>query len=117
MAADKLGAKIRNDFEAGEEVVNYAHSLNQQLMKRVEMLSAGSARRKIAALLDFLAQKAGKREQLCRIDIPLTTKEIANMCGLTRETASAQLTQLRREGVISGSRFLNINLPKLKNIL
>ena len=108
--------KVRGDFAMGEALINYTTSVSQQFLTRIDVLSVNDARRKVIALLAFLISKAGEGGDLVRICIPLTTQEIANMSGLTRETASVQLSRLRKAGVISGTRILMVNVPKLEKL-
>ena len=87
-----------------------------QFIQRIDVLSVNNARRKIIALLAYLIQKASSDDEHTRLNIPLTTQDIANMSGLTRETASIQLTKLRKAGVVSGSKHLVINTTRLNKI-
>jgi CRP/FNR family transcriptional regulator len=110
--------KIKGNLELGEQLITYASQLNDQFVERIEILSAQSARHKVAALLNYLAGKTGENSTgKTRLDLPLTSQEIADMCGLTRETASMQLQRLKKEGVVSGRRNLTIDDRKLAKIM
>lgn len=126
VAADRFEHRLRGNFELGEALIRYSTSLNKQFLERINMLTVGSAKRKLTSLLVFLANKAGSAthqtvhgsgSELRRIDIPLTTQEIADMCGLTRETTSLQLNRLRRDGILSGSSYLVVDITKLEKVL
>jgi CRP-like cAMP-binding protein len=110
--------KIRGDLELGEKLITYSYTMSLQFAERIEVLSAHSSRHKVASLLSYLAAKTGQeRKGQIRLDIPLTSQSIADMCGLTRETASVQLQQLKEEGVISGRRHLLLDKKKLQKLL
>jgi CRP/FNR family transcriptional regulator len=108
--------RVRGNFAIGEALVHYTNSVSQQFLARIDVLSVNDARRKVISLLAFLISKCGDGENPARICLPLTTQDIANLCGLTRETASVQLSRLRKAGVISGSRNLVINIAKLEKL-
>jgi CRP/FNR family transcriptional regulator len=109
--------KIKDNLELGERLIAYASLMNDQFVERIEILSAHSARHKVAALLKYLADNTGESiNGKTRLNLPLTSQEIADMCGLTRETASMQLQRLKKEGVVSGRRHLSINNNKLAKI-
>lgn len=113
----KFQEMIRGDMELGEELIIYTYGMSQQFIERIETLSAQSSRSKLISLLVYLSRKTGEKTKAgVRLAIPLTTKEIADMCGLTRETASLQLMRLRKEGVLSGHRYLCINDKKLQEL-
>ena len=107
---------IQGNIEAGEALISYTSQIGSQFMQRIDVLSVNDARRKVIALLAFLIYKTGSKESDTRLDIPLTTQDIADMSGLTRETTSLQLTRLRKDGIISGSRHLVINRVRLNKV-
>lgn len=110
--------KIRGNWELGEKLITYGYILSNQFTERIETLSAHRSHEKLAALLSYLADKAGEPSNgKTRLSLPLTTQEIADMCGLTRETASMQLQRMKREGIVSGRRNLVINPRKLAKII
>lgn len=112
----RLEQKVRGNFEIGEALIQYSNSVSQQFIQRIDILSVNDARRKIIALLAFLATKTGNDGDISTLSIPLTTQDIANMCGLTRETVSIQLARLRRAGIVSGGRSLVIDTVKLNKL-
>jgi len=110
--------KIHSNLELGEELIAYSYKMSNQFIERIETLSAQSARQKIAAMLNYLAVKAGEKSGgKTRLKIPLTSQDIADMCGLTRETASMQLQKMKQEGLVSGRRNLSIDNKKLAKIV
>ncbi len=118
MPQKKFQNLIKGDLELGEQLITYTYALNQQFTDRIETLTARSARQKVAALLAYLAGRAGTQIQdKTRLNIPLTSQNIADMCNVTRETASLQVIQLRKDGIVQGSRHLLIDGPRLQKIL
>lgn len=110
--------RIKGDLELGEELIGYASRMSDQFVERIEILSAQSARHKVAALLNYLADKTGEDlSGKTRLNLPLTSQEIADMCGLTRETASMQLQRMKKEGVVSGRRNLTVDNQKLAKVM
>jgi CRP/FNR family transcriptional regulator len=106
--------KIHGNLELGEELIAYASRMSDQFVQRIEILSAQSSRQKVAALLNYLADKTGETlNGKTRLNLPLTSQDIADMCGLTRETASMQLQRMKKESIISGRRNLVIDPEKL----
>jgi len=118
MPQQNFQEKIHSNLDLGEKLIAYSYVMSNQFIERIETLSAHSARQKVAALLSYLAAKMGEESSgKTRLDLPLTSQEIADMCGLTRETASMQLQRMKKEGLISGRRNLNIDNKKLAKII
>lgn len=108
---------IKGNMELGEELIDYTNKMSEQFLERIETLSAQSARSKVISLLSYLAKKTGSpTDGKIKICLPLTSQEIADMCSLTRETASLQLIKLKKEGLLSGRRFLILDKAKLKKL-
>lgn len=112
----KLEQALKNDIDTGEKLIRYTMEVNQQFFQRIDTLAAKDARRKIVSLLLFLVSKAGTEGPDSKICVPLTSQDIADMCGLTRETASSQMQKLRNSGVVTGYKTLTINMSKLDKL-
>jgi CRP/FNR family transcriptional regulator, cyclic AMP receptor protein len=119
MPQKDMQKKIKGNLAVGEELIAYSYEMSSQFIERIEILSARSARHKVAALLNYLAGKTGNIENdgSVRLSLPLTSQEIADMCGLTRETASMQLQRMKRDGIVGGARHLLINKAKLARLI
>lgn len=66
------------------------------------MLGRKSALEKVASFLCVLADRVGEdQEDQRRINLPMRRGDIADFLGLTTETVSRTLTQLRKSGVIA----------------
>jgi len=108
---------IKGDLEIGEQLITYTYRISQQFIERIETLSAQSSRSKIISLLNYLAKRVGESDkEMITLKVPLTSQEVADMCGLTRETASLQIIKLKKEGVVSGRRHLSLDKAKLKKL-
>ena len=108
---------LRGNLNAGEEFIHYTMDISQQFLERISALSSNSAHRKVVSLLHYLVERAGTELDAgaSKLKIPLTSQDIADLCGLSRETVTIQLSKLKKSGVISGTRFLTIDTSKLKN--
>jgi CRP/FNR family transcriptional regulator len=82
-------------------VKNFASGLEGYLLRSFFLIK-GSAMQKVASTFLMLLGRFGKEENGKRcIDIPLTHQDIADLSGITRETASIQMGILMKEKLIS----------------
>ncbi len=83
------------------------------------LLGRKTAREKIATFLEMVVRRSSIQGQGAdSFELPLTREEIADFLGLTLETISRQLTQLKKEGVvrfIDRRRFEVTDLAALHN--
>lgn len=106
---------IRSDIDVCYDLaVRLSTGLSKILLK-TETLLYQDSRYKVLSILVYLSRKFGKaHDNFTRIDIPLTHSDIASWTGIQRETASRQLGQLEKKGVISyNNRFIIVNLDML----
>lgn len=72
------------------------------LIQRLEDVTFGSAQQRVASIFAILAERFGtKHEGGILISIPLAHKDIAELVGLTRETASIEIKRLEGKNIIS----------------
>lgn len=88
-----------------------------RILRRLEYAVFGNAHQKIASIILVLNEAFGKevgREFI--IQVPLTHKGIANIVGITRETASIEIKKLERKDIVVYSRrhLVIKNMEKLK---
>lgn len=77
------------------------------LMRRMEYLVFGNAQSKVASILLICAERFGRRvREGTIINVPLTHSDIATLVGLTRETVSIEMKNLRDKGYIGLRRRL-----------
>lgn len=109
---------IKGDLDMGEKLITYAYRINLLYADRIETLSAQSARQKVLSLLEYLTRTAGVTEGgKVRLLVPLTSRDVAEMCNITRETASMQIISLRQKGVVDGRRYLLIDAKRVNRLL
>jgi CRP-like cAMP-binding protein len=82
-----------------------------KILQRMEYLAFGKVEEKMASILLILSEQFGKGSG--KIDVPLTHKEIANLIGITRETASGILSGYEKKGYIEyQEKFITIKNKK-----
>lgn len=86
------------------------------------LLGRKTAREKIASLLSIIArrQEEGPLELLGEsrdFDLPLTREAMANYLGLTLETVSRQISNLKREGIIELRSKRSFHVPDARKLL
>jgi CRP/FNR family transcriptional regulator len=71
-------------------------------MMRVNALIQPKASAKLVCILHVLCLRFGKdiRQNVVKIQLPLTQQDIANLTGLKRETAAIELKRLKDRGII-----------------
>jgi CRP-like cAMP-binding protein len=109
---------LKNNPSAMEELLLRLSSGLNMLANKTEALIFGDAGRKVAATLYFTAQRFGKDEgKKTIIDFPLTHKRIAAMTGITRETASIEMSKLKKTGIVTykGKQVTILNMKSLHN--
>lgn len=73
------------------------------LLQRMEYLVFGNASQKVASMFVILSERFGKRKNGIEIPIPLSHKDIADLVGITRETASIEIKKLIQKDYLSTS--------------
>ncbi len=87
------------------------------IMQRMEYLAFGNAYEKVASIITICAERFGKKEgKNIIIQVPLVHRDIAELLGITRETASIELKKLERKKIIAyHDKFIIVkNQSKLK---
>ncbi len=99
----ELDQRIRANPEALYSIVQTVSAKYHGLRHHLTAVQKPRAREKIVYVLYFLALYFvdGKQQNLQKVAIPLTQQDIANLVGITRETAAHELIHLRNEGFIS----------------
>lgn len=90
------------------------------LLLRIDQLSTKSAYQRVASLLLYLVQKAGKPQPdgSYIIDMRLSQPDIAAWIGVARETVSHQIDKLRKNGIIASidRKFVVLDMDQLQKI-
>lgn len=118
----QLVEELNKDHELTKTYLKYFINQTKMLMSRIECLEATGTKNKIALVLMYLAKTHGKKRPVSKVYtiLPQTTHQvIANMAGITRETASLQMKKLEREKIVSTNKEhrLDVNLAKLEKLL
>lgn len=74
-----------------------------QYQMRINALEQSKAAHKVLNTIHFLCLRYGKdmKQDLVKIQLPLTQQDLANFMGLTRETTGIELKKLQRKGVLT----------------
>lgn len=117
---EELARRIRNDNEALFQIVKSVSAKYHGLRRHLTAAQKPKAREKIVYVLYFLASyfvDGGGGQQLHKVAIPLTQQDIANLVGLTRETAAHELKRLKNEGYISYSKSAFLINERLSSLI
>lgn len=101
----------RENPEVYEEVLNGIIQRFQDSLKRMCYLTFGNVRARLASVLLIYSERFGidKENGEIQIPIPFTHKDIADIVGVARETASLEIKKFLNEGIISRTgKFLII---------
>ncbi len=87
------------------------------------LLARKTATEKVASFLLLLATRAPRRccqlsgkAEVVRVELPLSRSEMADCLGLTLETVSRQMTQLKTSGVIALLGYREVGLPDMERL-
>lgn len=91
------------------------------LLNNIEYLLSGNSSNRVAAALFLCARRFGENlnDGQMTIKVPLIHQDVANLAGITRETASTVISELQKKEIISRKgRFLVVlNMKKLEEKL
>jgi len=109
---------IDHDPSARTEINKAISAKQRQLLQHISATLKPKARDKISHILYYLALRFADNPNTHSTTIPLTHQTIANLVGITRETASLELKQLRDEGYIDYEKqHVLIHRQKLEEIV
>ncbi|MEQ6389959.1 Crp/Fnr family transcriptional regulator [Bacillaceae bacterium S4-13-58] len=119
LGKDEFEKFIEKNPKIALKFINILSSRLKETYSMSEKLALGDVRNRILFLLLKLSEKTGKRKNEWQsIEMKLTHLDIANMIGSTRETTSAVISQLKKEGVIKKSvRNFAIHVERANEIL
>lgn len=115
MTRPQLEELIRRKPELAIKLVETLTARLREAEARLRELAHERVERRLLHLLLRLAEQFGRRrgELLC-LEIRLTHEELADMIGSTRETVTATLSGLARQGIVrSGRRDICLHLSRL----
>nr|WP_246625095.1 Crp/Fnr family transcriptional regulator [Fictibacillus nanhaiensis] len=98
--------------------INILSNRLKEIYSFSEKIALSDVKYRLLYLLQKLSEKTGKRKKEWQtIDMKLTHADMANMIGSTRETTSAILSQLKKEGIIKKGLRFSIHADKTSEIL
>ncbi len=110
---------LRRNPDAAMQVIQYLGNRLHEAQENAKVLALNPAEQRLAALLVKLAGRAGLREgNQVRLTVRLTRQDLADMVGMTVETATRIMGRFKREKLVSGTaKSLVIrNLPRLQQL-
>ena len=110
---------LRRNPEAALQVIQYLGNRLNEAQETAKVLALNPAEQRLAALLVKLAGRAGLRERnQVRLTVRLTRQDLADMVGMTVETATRIMGRFKRDKLVSGTaKSLVIrNLARLQQL-
>lgn len=101
-------------------LMDHVMATNRELTEHLEALTTKNAIDKVAHVLPYLVNKCGtaRSSEVFEIEPKITHQEIADLAGVSRETASVQIKQLETDGIIFQVRNTwTIHMTKLRQRL
>lgn len=108
---------LRRNPDAAMEVIRYLGSRLNEAQEKAKILALDSADQRLASLLASLADRSGVQEANgIRLSVRLTRQDMANMVGVTTETAIRIMARFKKNRLVSGTaaRLVIRDLPGLK---
>lgn len=119
MKKDAYFKMLRRNPDAAMEVIRYLGNRLNEAQEKAKILALDSADQRLASLLVNLAERSGIKEpQGIRLSVRLTRQDMANMVGVTTETAIRIMARFKKTHLVSGtaSRLVIRDLPRLKQL-
>lgn len=110
---------LRRNPEAALQVIRYLGTRLQEAQETAKVLAFNPAEQRLAALLVKLADRAGLREgNQVRLTVRLTRQDLADMVGVTVETATRIIGRFKRDKLVSGTAKSLVvrNLVRLQHL-
>jgi CRP/FNR family transcriptional regulator, cyclic AMP receptor protein len=110
---------LRRNPGAALDVIQYLGKRLNEAQEHAKVLALDRAERRMAALLLNLASRTGIKEPAAyRLTVRLTRKDLADMAGITTETAIRIMSRFKRDKLVSGtaSSLAIHDLPRLERL-
>ena len=108
---------LRANPDAAMEVIRYLGNRLNEAQEKAKVLALDRADQRLASLLVNLAERSGiKDPNGIRVTVRLTRQDMANMVGVTTETAIRIMARFKKDRLVSGTaaRLVIRDLPKLR---
>lgn len=116
MPSESLQQQMREDSQIMRIYMNALAASNDTIMHQLEVMKNKKAIDKVGMLLPYLVEKAGRKlpSGVYELQVKFSHQEIADLSGVTRETATTLIKQLENEGIIDQNHSLwRVNLAVL----
>ncbi|MGZ8421543.1 MAG: Crp/Fnr family transcriptional regulator [Nitrospira sp.] len=110
---------LRANPDAAMEVIRYLGNRLNEAQEKAKVLALDSANQRLASLLVSLAERSGVQDSNgIRLSVRLTRQDMANMVGVTTETAIRIMARFKRDRLVSGTaaRLVIRDLSRLKQL-
>ena len=110
---------LRNNPDAAIEVIKYLGNRLNEVQEQAKILALDRADQRLASLLVNLAERTGVREgHGYRLGVRLTRQDMANMVGVTTETAIRIMARFKKRRLVAGTaaRLVVRDLLRLKQV-
>lgn len=110
---------LRRNPDAALSIIQYLGVRLKEAQEHAKTFAFDHAEQRIASILLTLAQKAGITEPAgIRLGIRLTRKDLADMAGLTVETATRIMSRFKKQDIVKGTAkcLMIINMPYLQTL-
>jgi CRP/FNR family transcriptional regulator, anaerobic regulatory protein len=99
------------------QLLSLASNELSQAQDHIMVLGRKTASERIASVLLKLVDRIGRKANGgCDLDLPMTRSDLADYTGLTTETVSRTLSQLKKKGVIITSGVRDLQIPRLSDL-
>lgn len=115
-AAHEFHTRIAKNATLATYIINWLTNESHELLLRIDSMSKTDVREKILAVLRFFNTyyTGPDRHGWRRVRFPVTHQLLADITGITRESATIQMGQLQQEKIIRPRRpYLEIHTEKL----
>ena len=110
---------LRNNPDAAIEVIKYLGNRLNEVQEQAKILALDRADQRLASLLVNLAERTGVKDAHgYRLGVRLTRQDMANMVGVTTETAIRIMARFKKLRLVAGTaaRLVVRDLPRLKEL-
>lgn len=115
---DEFETFIEKNPKIALKLINILSSRLKEMYSLSEKIALSDVKYRVLYLMLHLSERTGNRKNEWQsINMKLTHQDIANMIGSTRETTSAIISQLKKEGYIKKGLRFSINVQKASEIL
>jgi CRP/FNR family transcriptional regulator len=97
------------------QLLSLASNELAQAQDHIMVLGRKTATERIATVLLKLVDRIGKQGTSgCALDLPMTRSDLADYTGLTTETVSRTLSQMKREGLVDTIGVRGLHIPRIE---